>query len=140
MSVSKRKTKNKKKESHKINKIGITSDTLTSRGGLSLFAKYLENTQILTYLGSLFGVLRKSAKGQSIEIIFKQILCYLMDGTSRSLTYFDQLKTDSGYAASLEFGCDELLSSHSVKRFFKAFSMPLVWCFRKVLKQLFLWR
>jgi hypothetical protein len=139
MSVSKCKTK-KKNVSHKINKIGVTTDTLTSRGGLSLFATYLENTQILTYLGTMFGVLRKNAKGQSIENIFKQILCYLMDGTSRTLTYFDQLKKDPGYTASLEFGSGELLSSHSVKRFFKSFSMPLVWCFRKVLKQLFLWR
>ncbi|MBD3265191.1 hypothetical protein GF373_00850 [bacterium] len=114
--------------------------SLSSRGGLSLFAKYLENTRILSSLSVVFASLRKSAKGQDIETIFKQLLCYLMDGTSRNLTYFDQLKNDPGYAASLEFDSNEMLSSHSVKRFFKTFSMPLVWCFRKVLRQLFLWR
>lgn len=139
MSVTKNRTK-KNKPSRKINRIDVTSDTLTSRGGLSFFAKYLENTQVLSYLAVLFGSIRKSSKGQDLETIFKQLLCFLMDGTSRSLTYFDQLKTDPGYAASLEFDSNEMLSSHSVKRFFKAFSMPLVWCFRKGLRQLFLWR
>jgi hypothetical protein len=33
-----------------------------------------------------------------------------------------------------------MLSSHSVKRFFKAFSWPLIWLFRRLLQQLFLWR
>lgn len=143
MAVTKKKTKKKsknKKPVTKISKIGVTTDTLTSRGGLCLFAKYLDNTQILTYLGMAFGILRKSAKGQAIETIFKQVLCFLMDGMSRHLVYFDQLKQDEGYAASLELNPDAMLSSHSVKRFFKAFSMPLVWGFRKVLKQLFLWR
>lgn len=139
MAVTKKKSK-KNKTSNRITKIGITSDTLTSRGGLCFFAKYLETTQILTYLGTVFGMIRKSAKGQNIETIFKQILCNMMNGMSRYLTYYDQVKRDEGHAASLELSPNEMLSSHSVKRFFKAFSMPLVWVFRKVLKQLFLWR
>lgn len=129
-----------KKKSEKIHKIGITSDTLSSRGGLSFFSKYLENTQILSFLQTLFGFIRKTKKGQEIDVIFKQLICYLMDGTSRHLTYFDQLKEDEGYAASLELPKDEMLSSHSVKRFFKAFSMVRVWGFRCVLRHLFLWR
>ena len=139
MAVTKKKSK-KNKTSNRITKIGITSDTLTSRGGLCFFAKYLETTQILTYLGTVFGMIRKSAKGQNIETIFKQILGNMMNGMSRYLTYYDQVKRDEGHAASLELSPNEMLSSHSVKRFFKAFSMPLVWVFRKVLKQLFLWR
>jgi len=139
MAVARKKSR-KNNTTKKITKIGITTDTLTSRGGVTLFAKYLEKTQILTWLGMLFGILRRSAKGQPIETIFKQVLCYLMDGMSRHLTYFDHLKKDKGYAASLELNTDELLSSHGVKRFYKAFSMPLVWSFRKLLKQLFLWR
>ena len=85
-------------------------------------------------------MIRKSNKDQEIEKIFKQVICFLMDGMCRHLTYFDQLKKDQGYAASLELTSDEMLSSHSVKRFFKSFSMPMVWCFRKLLNQLFLWR
>lgn len=124
----------------KINTIAVTSEQLTSRGGLVFFAQYLENLQILPYLTLVFGCIRKSAKGQSLAVIFKQILCFLMDGSSRHLVYFDQLQKDEGYAASLELQPQEMLSSHSVKRFFKAFSMPLVWCFRPVLHRLFLWR
>ncbi len=135
-----RSKKKSKRNPAKITKIGVTSDVLTSRGGLNFFSKYIENIQILSVLGMLFGSIRKSKKGQSIETILKQVICNLMNGMSRHLTYFDQLKTDQGYTASLELTSEEMVSSHSVKRFFKAFSMPLVWAFRKLLKQLFLWR
>jgi hypothetical protein len=131
---------NRKNPEVKIHKIGTTSDVLTSRGGLTLFAKYLEQTQVLAFMQSVFGKLRKSKKGQPIHLIFQQLFCWLMDGTSRHLTYFDQLKRDEGYAAGLELSPKEMLSSHSVKRFFKAFSMPLIWGFQRVLKRLFLWR
>jgi len=43
----------------------------------------------------------------------------LYDGTSRHLTYFDQLKEDSGYAAAIENTGEEMVSSHQVKRFSK---------------------
>ena len=118
----------------------MTTDVLSSRGGLTFFAKYLESTQVLSFLQTVFGFLRKSKKGQDIDILFKQLFCYLMDGMSRHLTHFDQLKQDEGYAAGLDLSKEEMLSSHSVKRFFKTFSMPMVWGFRRVLRQLFLWR
>ena len=70
----------------KINKIEITSDTITARGGLSLFNRYLENVGILTILQDSFGHIRKSAKGLSILLIFKQIFCFLYDGTSRHIS------------------------------------------------------
>ena len=38
----------------KINKIEITSDTITARGSLSLFNRYLENVGILTILQDSF--------------------------------------------------------------------------------------
>ena len=116
-----------KKNTAKINKIGMTTDVLSSRGGLTFFAKYLENTQVLSLLQTVFGFLRKSKKGQDIDSIFKQLFCYLMDGMSRHLTHFDPLKQDEGYAAGLDLSKEEMLSSHSVKRFFKTFSMPMVW-------------
>ncbi len=124
----------------KIARVEITDDTITGRGGLALFSRYLTTVGILKILGIEFKSLRKSSKGKSIEILFKQIFCWLMDGTSRHLTYFDHLKSDSGYAATLELNKDDLASSHTMKRFFKSFWIGSIVPFRKILSQLFSWR
>jgi len=39
----------------KIDAVQATSDTLTSRGGLSLFVRYLQNIQLYPHLERLFG-------------------------------------------------------------------------------------
>ena len=57
----------------KINKIEVTSDLLTSRGGLTLFCRYLEMIGILDILQTTFGNIRKSSKGLPIMLLFKQI-------------------------------------------------------------------
>jgi hypothetical protein len=124
----------------KIDTVHYTSDTLTSRGGLSLFVRYLQNIQLYPHLERLFGAIRKSNKGQSLVEIFKQLFCFFLDGTSRHLVYFDTLKEDAGYAAAIETDREAMLSSHSIKRFFKAFSWFRIWLFRRLLQQLFLWR
>ena len=124
----------------KIDTVQTTSDTLTSRGGLSLFVRYVQNILLYPHLERLFGGIRKSNKGQSMVEIFKQLFCFFLDGTSRHLVYFDTLKEDAGYAAAIETERQALLSSHSVKRFFKAFSWFRIWLFRGLLQQLFLWR
>ena len=123
-----------------IDGVEATSDTLTSRGGLTVFVRYLRNIAIYPVLERLFGSIRKNAKGQPVAEIFKQISCFLLDGTSRHLVYFDALKKDEGYAAAIETAPAQLLSSHAVKRFFGAFSWYRIWLFRTLLKQLFLWR
>jgi hypothetical protein len=123
-----------------IDRVEATSDTLTSRGGLTLFVRYLRNIAIYPVLERLFGSIRKNAKGQPVSEIFKQIFCFLLDGTSRHLVYFDALKEDEGYAAAIETAPERLLSSHAVKRFFGAFSWYRIWLFRYLLKHLFLWR
>ena len=123
-----------------IDRVEATSDTLTSRGGLTLFVRYLRNIAISPVLERLFGSIRKNAKGQPVSEIFKQVFCFLLDGTSRHLVYFDALKKDEGYAAAIETAPDQMLSSHAVKRFFGAFSWFRIWLFRSLLKQLFLWR
>jgi hypothetical protein len=123
-----------------IDGVEATSDTLTSRGGLSLFVRYLRNIAIYPVLARLFGSIRKNAKGQPVSEIFKQVFCFLLDGTSRHLVYFDALKKDAGYAAAIETAPAQLLSSHAVKRFFRAFSWYRIWLFRGLLKQLFRWR
>jgi hypothetical protein len=128
------------KNGNAIDRVEATSDTLTSRGGLSLLVRYLRNIAIYPVLERLFGSIRKNAKGQPVPEIFKQVFCFLVDGTSRHLVYFDALKKDEGYAAAIETAPDQMLSSHAVKRFFGAFSWYRIWLFRALLKQLFRWR
>jgi hypothetical protein len=123
-----------------IDRVEVTSDTLTSRGGLSLFVKYLHNIAIFSALNRLFGSIRKNAKGLSVTEIFKQLFCFFLDGTSRHLVYFDALKKDPGYAAAIETDPKQMLSSHAVKRFFCSFSWFRIWLYRHLLKRLFLWR
>jgi hypothetical protein len=72
--------------------------------------------------------------------IFKQLFCFFLDGSSRHLVYFDALKEDAGYAASIETQTQAMLSSHAVKRFLGAFRMWRIWLFRRLLQHLFLWR
>ena len=45
-----------------------------------------------------------------------------------------------GYTGVIETEVEEMISSHTAKRFFRSISKVRVWLFRKVLKQLFLWR
>ncbi len=87
-----------------------------------------------------FGGIRRSAKGAPVWNILKQIFCFFYDGTSRHLTYFEQLKKDQGYAAVIENPPSEMCSSHQIKLFFGAFSWVSGGVFRKILKRLFIWR
>jgi hypothetical protein len=130
----------KANNSNSIDGIGVTSDILTSRAGLSFLVKYFDNIAIFPILERLFGSMRKNAKGEPVSEIFKQVFCFLFDGTSRHLVHFDALKKDPGYAAGIETSSDNMLSSHSVKRFFNGFSWHRIWLYRRLLQQIFLWR
>ena len=132
--------KNKKNSNPIIKDVEVTKDVLTSRAGMVLFVRYLENISLFPYLEQLFCKIRKSRKGQGISLIFKQLFCFFMDGTSRHLVYFDTVKKDKGYAMSIETAPENMLSSHAVKRFFGAIWLPWTFLFRKVLQRLFLWR
>ncbi len=59
------------KNNNIIDDIEVTNDTLTSRGGLSFFARYIRNIGLLPYLESEFGTIRKNPKGQAVAEIFK---------------------------------------------------------------------
>lgn len=131
---------NKHTTNERICKIEATGDTLTCRGGLSPFNRYLSEIGIYKILEELFGGLRKSAKGLAAWRMFKQVLLFFFDGTSRHLTYFDELKRDSGYAGVVEERIEDLASSHAIKRFFKLFFFSAAVLFRQVLRRLFLWR
>jgi len=130
----------KSKFSRKINKLDTTSDTITGRGGLVLFSRYLENIGIFDLLEKEFGFFRKSSKGLPIWLLFKQVFCFLFDGTSRHLTYFNHLKKDEGYAAAIEIESSHLASSHIIKRFFKPFAWWYGKKFQSILLRMFIWR
>ncbi len=123
-----------------LSKVETTSDTLENRGGLSIFSRYLEQTRIFDLLEVAFGSLRKSSKGLAVWHLFHQLHCFFADGTSRHLSCFDQIKEDPGYAASIQVASEEMASSHTVKRFFRLFSWTTGKIFRRILKELFVWR
>ena len=127
-------------KSNRITKLGTTNDTLTSRGGLAFFVKYVESVGVLRLLLAKFEGIKKTTKGVSVGNLFLQALYFFFDGTSRHVSYFDDLKKDSGYAAVVEMHDKQVASSHAVKRFFGAFSIFRAGAFRWVLKELFVWR
>jgi hypothetical protein len=124
-----------------IDGVGITDDVLTSRAGLSLFVRYISAIQIVPILVSTFGSLRKSRKGMEIGELFRQVLCFFVEGGSRHLTYFDELKKDPGYRSTIEAGSlQELASSHTVKRFFRLFPLRCDFAFGAIFRTLLVWR
>ncbi len=130
----------RRKNKCKIADVAITQDRLTGRAGLVLFVKYISGIWLLEYMGFLFGGIRKSRKGLGVIEMFKQAICFFIDGTSRHLVYFDHIKKDEGYAATIETTQNDMASSHIVKRFFKQFSIVHIFLFRRVQLRLFLWR
>jgi hypothetical protein len=120
--------------------IEVTADTLTSRAGLAFFARYLDQIGLGRFLSRWLGPLRKSAKGLPATECVRQILLFLIDGTSRHLTHFDALKSDPGYAATIERNPESLLSSHAVKRFIGSFGFGRIWLLRRLLQEMFVWR
>lgn len=122
-----------------ISNIEITPDTLTGRGGLALFSRYICNIEIFPHLDRLFGGIRKSGKGLPVSALFHQLFCFLVDGTSRHLVYFDAVREDEGYAGAIETAPERMASSHAIKRFFSAFGWGRIWMFRRLLLRLFLW-
>lgn len=122
-----------------LTEVEVTSDKLSGRGGLALFSRYVRNIGIFEHVERLFGPLRRNGKGLSISELFHQLICFLVDGTSRHLVHFDALKEDEGYAGSVETVPSRMASSHQIKRLFYAFRWGRIWMFRRLLRQLFLW-
>jgi hypothetical protein len=123
-----------------IQRIEITEDKLSSRGGLALFLRYIESIGFFQVAGLVLGHLRKSKKGQAIELILLQIIAYFVDGTRKSIRGFDEFSGSNSQAALFEIEEEELVSSDQVKRFFKKFLGLKYLLFRKVLSILFVWR
>ena len=138
--LMKENSRNYRKKEQKIDAIETTNERLTGRAGLALFVAYLHQIQVFPLLDRYFGSIRKSKKGVPVFELFKQVLCFMADGTSRHLSYFDQLAADPGYAGSIETDMSQMASSHRIKRFFKAFAWTRIFLFRKLLQRLFIWR
>jgi len=96
-----------------IDEVARTSETLTGRGGLALVSRYLRGIELLPELERVFGSLRRSRKGQPIRTLFHQLICFFVDGTSRHLVRFDELREDAGYAGAIETAREQMVSSHS---------------------------
>jgi hypothetical protein len=124
----------------KIHKLAVTDDTLTSRGGLAFFVKYLEAIGVVELLLHKFAGIKKSIKGVSVRHLFLQVPYFFFDGTSRHLSYFDELQREEGFRAVLGMPEKHMASSYALKRFFRAFNIFHAGAFRWVLQELFLWR
>lgn len=133
-------SKSSRNKAHVVKKVEATKETLTSRAGINLFTRYLHATQVIPLTGQIFGRVRKSSKGASIDELFTQVLCWHFDGSSRHLSYFDTLAKDPGYAASIETDTKHMISSHTVKRFFNSIPPRFSALFRMLLMRLFIWR
>jgi hypothetical protein len=120
----------------RISGVDVTTDRLTGRGGLSLFARYTEASGALDALSGQFADLRKNARGARVRSLFRQILCFLADGTERHLTRFDRLAADEGYAGAIETPAEAMVSSHQVKRFFASFDDQSCARFRTLLRRM----
>ena len=122
----------------KISRVEPTGERLSARGGLAWVVRYIEQIGIYELLERYFGKLKRTSKGLSPLSIIKQILCFFIDGTAFSLVRFDELREDPGYAGVIEE--PELVSSHTVKRFFRKFNIFLLRNFRFIFHRLFIWR
>jgi hypothetical protein len=133
-------SKLKRSRSKFIEDVQVTNDCLTGRAGLNLFVRYLRGIDLFPHIDRLFGSMHKHPKGAPIEELFKQMLCFLFDGTSRHLAHFDVQAKNPGYAAAIETSLEDMASSHTIKRLYRAFSPQRTYLFRRLLLQLFLWR
>jgi hypothetical protein len=125
----------------KITKIGLTNEKISARGGLCLILRYVEKTGLYRLVsGTILPLLVKSNKGLQLPGFLKQVFAFIIDGTNTSISYFDQLKTDEGYAAILETNKEDMASSHQIKRFFLKLSIITNLIFNKILHELFIWR
>ena len=111
-------SKKYRKSELQISEVDTTSEKLSGRAGLVLFVEYLHSIEIFALIDRFFGTIRKNKKGLEVFELFKQVLCFMVDGSSRHLTYFDHLAKDEGYAASIETYIKQMASSHKIKRFF----------------------
>jgi hypothetical protein len=111
-----------------INWIETTNATLSNRGGLAFILRYIESIEFFRLIEATLHSLCLHSKGEKASFIVRQIIAFLIDGTFRTISSFDTLRIDDGYAAILEVKKKNRLSSHAVRRFFRKFTyIKCVW-------------
>lgn len=125
-----------------ITKIGITKDKISSRGGIALFLRYIEEIglyrvilNVLSTTSVIFGL-----KGLQLGDFLKQMFAFFIDGTDMTMSGFDRRKSDEGYSYLLSCPIDKLASQHQIKRFFSKLSIVKDSFFNCILHELFVWR
>lgn len=134
--------KRKQKINQKITKIEITNDTITGRGGLALFLRYVEQIKFYPMAEKTLGKLHVRNRAMTLYQFLKQMIGFFIDGTYMSIESFNKRKNDEGYVALLENQKEEMASSHQVKRFFGKLLEKKITnkIYRKILHSLFIWR
>jgi hypothetical protein len=130
------------KNQPRINKIETTDDLISGRGGLTLFMRYVEQTQFYSLIENILGHIKTSKKGLSLFQFVKQMIAFIIDGTYMSIASFDKYKQDPGYSAILENKLDQMASSHQIKRFFHKLMDNKITnaIYRKIVHELLIWR
>ena len=129
-----------KSSAQTINKIETTSEIISSRGGLLPVMRYIENSGFLNIVQDTLAWTKLNKKGGPVQDTVKQVMAFMIDGTSSSLSYFNTLKNDPTWATLLETQSSKIASSQSITRFFKKFSYPQTKHLRKILNRLFIAR
>jgi hypothetical protein len=120
--------------------VNITDNTISSRGGLTFISRYLEKNRFFRLIDTHLGSFRSSKKAPAVSFIVRQLILFFINGSHKAVSGFDILQKDAGYAAVLEVAREQLLSSHSVKRFFRKFTYIKCGILRKIVNTLFVWR
>ncbi|GBD89882.1 hypothetical protein BMS3Abin04_00595 [bacterium BMS3Abin04] len=135
--------KKAKKIELKINKIGITEDKISGRGGLAFFLRYVEQIGFYKLSETILGTkIEVSPKGLPLYQFIKQMLAYFIDGTYMRMESFNDKKNNKAYTSLLENKENEMASSHQIKRFFRKLMANKIGdtTYRKFLHKLFIYR
>jgi hypothetical protein len=124
----------------KINCVGITSDTLTGRGGLTFILRYLDKIGIWSLFENSIGHLRFSGKGKAIGCIVRQIMAAFIDGSDTTMEGFDRRRKRAEVSVQLECYQEETVGGSMVRRFFYKFLGARYRLLRPILHTLFIWR
>lgn len=124
----------------KISAIDVTDETISGRGGLFFFLKFVERIGFYPLVEKRLAFFKGSGKGLKLAAFLKQVVAHFVDGTDLAMLAFDRRKQDPAYAALLEQRPDELACSHQMKRFFRKLEGIGNKVYRRILGRLFLWR
>lgn len=129
-----------KKIKKKISKISESYDKLTGRGGLPFVSRYLEHQGWLYEELSRFESLKIHRKGSGVSSMIIQMILNFIDGTSLSLSRFDELRKQEEYGSVIGVEQKYLASTSSIKRLLNKCSFNRNRGFRKLFERLFIWR